>query len=112
MRFNSVYEALDILDDFMDEIDELYGLCTFTYGDDAYDAIEYVHMWRMEELKKQINARERKKKSAGNNVDKSIDKIAAFLEQDENWKALKECWRIGGRSDDLRKLLKSAIMEE
>ena len=112
MRFNSVDEALDILDDFMDDIDELYGLCTFTYGDDAYDAIEYLHMWRMEELRKKINARERKKKSDGNNVDKSIDKIAAFLEQEENWQALKECWWIDGRSDDLRRLLKKAMMEE
>ena len=46
------------------------------------------------------------------NADKLVDKIASFFEQEENWQALKECWWIDGRSDDLRKLLKKAIMEE
>ena len=38
-----------------------------------------------------------------------VDKIASFLEQDENWEALKTCWLIDGRSDDLRNLLHVAL---
>lgn len=54
MKIDSVDKALDVLDDFMDDLDELYGLCTFTYGDDAYEAMEFLHMWRLEEFKKKI----------------------------------------------------------
>ena len=54
MNIDSVDKALDVLDDFMDDLDELYGLCTFTYGDDAYEAMEFLHMWRLEEIKKKI----------------------------------------------------------
>ena len=54
MKIDSVDKALDVLDDFMDDLDELYGLSSFTYGDDAYEAMEFLHMWRLEEFRKKI----------------------------------------------------------
>lgn len=45
MEIKSVYEALDILDDFMEVLDELYGLCSFKYGDAAYEALEFLQMY-------------------------------------------------------------------
>lgn len=59
MKIKSVDQALDILDDFIDDLDELCGLCSFTYGEDAADAIEFLHMWRMEEFKKKIKVEEK-----------------------------------------------------
>ena len=41
----------------------------------------------------------------------SADKIASFLERDGNWEALKQCWFIDGRSDELRALLRRALEE-
>lgn len=42
-----------------------------------------------------------------------VDKIAGFFEKDrDRWKALKRCWMINYRSDDLRKLLKEALESE
>ena len=38
-----------------------------------------------------------------------VDKIATFLEREENWIALKHCWIYSGRSEDLRKLLRQAL---
>ena len=38
-----------------------------------------------------------------------VDKIASFFEEEENWKALKNCWLENDRSDDLRKLLYKAL---
>lgn len=40
-----------------------------------------------------------------------IDKIASFLEKQENWRALKACWIIDGHSEDLRQLLQKALEE-
>ena len=39
------------------------------------------------------------------------EKIASFLERDDNWEELKACWLIDGRSDDLRALLRRALEE-
>lgn len=44
-------------------------------------------------------------------VDDFVDKIASFFEEEENWKALKNCWLENDRSDDLRRLLRKAIKE-
>lgn len=39
-----------------------------------------------------------------------VDKIASYLEQEENWGMLKhDCWLIDGKSDELRALLYKAI---
>lgn len=38
-----------------------------------------------------------------------VDKIASFFEEEENWKALKNCWLENDKSDDLRKLLHKAL---
>lgn len=54
MKISTANEALDVLDDFLDEVDELYGLCSFTYGTDAYDALEFLNMKALEEFKKKI----------------------------------------------------------
>lgn len=41
-----------------------------------------------------------------------IEQIAIYLEQKENWRRLKDCWIVNGRSDDLRQLLKEALERE
>ena len=38
-----------------------------------------------------------------------VDKIASFIEKEENWPLLKDCWIVNDRSDDLRALLKRAL---
>ena len=41
-----------------------------------------------------------------------VDKIAGYLEQEENWARLKHrCWLIGDRSDELRALLYEALKD-
>ena len=45
------------------------------------------------------------------NKDELVDKIANFFEKEENWRALKDCWFVNGRSNDLRRLLYEAIKE-
>ncbi len=52
----------------------------------------------------------------GNNMTENREKvleiincIAEYLERPENWRRLKDCWIINGRSDDLRQLLKEAL---
>ena len=59
MEIKSVDQALDVLEDFFDDIDELCGLCSFTYGEDAADAMEFLHMWRVEEFIKKIKVEEK-----------------------------------------------------
>ena len=44
-------------------------------------------------------------------VEKLIDKIASFLEREENWIELRDAWKINGRSEVLRSLLREAIKE-
>lgn len=43
------------------------------------------------------------------NKDELVDKIASFFEEEENWKALKNCWLKNDKSDDLRRLLYEAL---
>lgn len=38
-----------------------------------------------------------------------VDKIASFLEQEDNWLLLRDCWLENDRSEDLRDLLKRAL---
>ena len=47
----------------------------------------------------------------GDAKEESIDVILEYIEQKENWRRLKDCWIINGRSDDLRQLLKEALKE-
>ena len=42
---NPVYEALETLDDFLEELDEFYGLITLPYGSESYKAMEVLHFW-------------------------------------------------------------------
>lgn len=39
-----------------------------------------------------------------------VDKIASFFENDDNWRALKQCCLINDYSEDLRKLLRKALV--
>lgn len=42
--------------------------------------------------------------------DELTDKIARFFEKDEqNWSALKNCWLVDDKSNDLRRLLQKAL---
>ena len=36
-------EAIDALDDFLDDLDEECGLAALRYGDEAYEALEFLH---------------------------------------------------------------------
>lgn len=47
MEIKSVSEAIDIIADFLEELDEEYGLPTLKYGDDARTAIKFLHMWNL-----------------------------------------------------------------
>jgi hypothetical protein len=38
-----------------------------------------------------------------------VDKIASFIEQEDNWRLLNDCWIVNDRSEDLRALLKRAL---
>lgn len=49
--------------------------------------------------------------SESNEVNDLVDNIASFFETEENWKALKNCWLENDRSNDLRKLLHTALKE-
>ena len=40
-----------------------------------------------------------------------VDKIASFLEREENWFKLKHSWLINDKSDDLRELLHKALSQ-
>jgi hypothetical protein len=48
-KVKSVYEAIDILDDFIDDLDENFGLVTLTYGRDASKAMEFLHSWLLKQ---------------------------------------------------------------
>lgn len=43
------------------------------------------------------------------NTEEIVDKIASFLEKEENWLELRNCWLLNDRSEDLRKLLRMAL---
>ena len=42
---NPVYEALETLDDLLEELDEFYGLVALPYGTEAHKAMEVLHSW-------------------------------------------------------------------
>ena len=44
-KLHPVYEALETLDDFLEELDEFYGLVALKYGSEAYRALEILHSW-------------------------------------------------------------------
>jgi hypothetical protein len=54
MIIKTIDDAIDILEDFIDELDERYGIGMFTYGEDACDAVRLMREWRIEEFKKKI----------------------------------------------------------
>lgn len=43
-------------------------------------------------------------------IEPLVDKIASFLEQDDNWEELKHAWKWGEKSEDLRNLLRRALL--
>lgn len=44
-------------------------------------------------------------------IEMLVDKIASFLEREENWDALRCAYRINDRSEALRGLLREALKE-
>lgn len=44
-KTNPVYEALETLDCFLEELDEFYGLITLPYGSESYKAMEVLRSW-------------------------------------------------------------------
>jgi hypothetical protein len=42
---NPTYEALETLDDFLEELDEFYGLAALQYGSEAYHAMGTLHSY-------------------------------------------------------------------
>lgn len=51
-KLNSVYEALEVLDVFLEELDELYGLAALQYGSEAYHAMEVLRSWHNKQSNK------------------------------------------------------------
>lgn len=45
-------EAIDALEDFLDDMDEYYGLCALRYGERAADALEFLYDYRLDQLNK------------------------------------------------------------
>lgn len=44
-------------------------------------------------------------------VETLVDKIASFLEREENWIDLKYAWMVNDRSETLRNLLRESLKE-
>lgn len=44
-RPDPVYESLETLDNFLEELDEFYGLVALKYGSESYKAMEVLHSW-------------------------------------------------------------------
>ena len=44
-EFNPVYEALETLDIFLEELDEFYGLVALKYGTEASAALRTLYSW-------------------------------------------------------------------
>ena len=42
---NPVYDALETLDIFLEELDEFYGLAALKYGMEASDALKTLYSW-------------------------------------------------------------------
>ena len=42
------YEALETLEDFLEELDEFYGLVALKYGSEASDALETLRSWYLQ----------------------------------------------------------------
>ena len=49
---NPVCEALETLDEFLEELDESCGLSTLRYGRELYKAMEILYSWYYEQLDK------------------------------------------------------------
>ena len=49
---NPIYEALETLDLFLEELDEFYGLAILKYGSEAYGALSTLYSWYDEQIKK------------------------------------------------------------
>ena len=49
---NPVYEALETLDLFLEELDEFYGLASLKYGSEAYGSLKTLYSWYDEQGKK------------------------------------------------------------
>ena len=49
---NPVCEALETLDDFLEELDESCGLAALRYGSESYEAMEILYSWYYEQLDK------------------------------------------------------------
>lgn len=49
---NPIYEALETLDLFLEELDEFYGLAILKYGSEAYSALGTLYSWYDEQIKK------------------------------------------------------------
>lgn len=74
----------------------------------AMQAIEALQWTNKQLIKTEKEKRRELWKKAENDL---VDKIASFLEREENWHKLKNCWLENDRSDDLRSLLHKAIKE-
>ena len=53
VNIKSIDDAIDWLDTFLEEMDEVYGLAALRYGRQAYAAMQCLHNYRMKELEKE-----------------------------------------------------------
>ena len=49
---NPIYEALETLDIFLEELDEFYGLAALKHGEKAYKSLETLYSWHNEQSDK------------------------------------------------------------
>ena len=49
---NPIYEALETLDCFLEELDETCGLAILKYGRESHNAMELLHSWYDEQIDK------------------------------------------------------------
>ena len=50
-KIKTLSQAIDALENFLDNLDELYGLSTMTYGVEASDALDFLYDYKLKHTK-------------------------------------------------------------
>jgi hypothetical protein len=51
----------------------------------------------------------RRAKKINTEKEKLINSIVSYIEKEENWNRLKDCWLVNGKSEELRRLIEEAV---
>lgn len=52
-KIKSLGAVIDALDDFLDDLDETCGLAAMRYGDEAHEALEFLHDYSLAQWRKE-----------------------------------------------------------